>query len=264
MTLDPTRWPPPLPIAHRGSRVLWPENTMTAFEGAVKLGYRFLETDLRLTADGTLVCFHDADVARTTESNGPISELTLDQVKALDAGYRHQTEDGFDFRGKGISVPTLAEVVMSFPEVSLVVDMKADGLAGPLAGFVDDHQMHDRLIVGSFLDARISEFRELTDRRVATSSGPALARMWVLASRVGRGASGEASALQLPTHLRGVRVVDQKLVDAAHNSGLQVHVWTVNTRTEMESFLDMGVDGLVTDRPDILRDVLLSRGQWTQ
>ena len=243
---------------------MWPENTMLAFDGAYQMGYRHLETDLRVTSDGILVCFHDPTLDRTTDGSGLVSEHALSEVLELDAGHRHNTGDGYEFRGTGLRVPTLEELIETFPDASLVIDMKDDGVVEPLAAFVDEHQIHERLIVGAFSDARIQQFREITDGRVATSSGPTLSRMWVLASRVGRGASGSASALQLPTHMRGVRVIDQKLVDAAHASDLQVHVWTVNTRAEMVQLLDMGVDGLVTDRPDVLKDVLQSRREWDQ
>lgn len=262
MILDPARWRPPIAIAHRGSRVLWPENTDLSFQGAYDLGYRHFETDLHLTADGVLVCFHDPTVDRTTNAVGRVENFTLDQLQSLDAGYRHGGPDGFDFRDIGVRVPTLEWLLTNFPDTSVIVDMKGDGLAGPLAALVDDLGAHERLIVGSFSDARILEFRDLSAGRVPTSSGPALARMWVLASRVGRGASGEASALQLPTHMRGVRVVDERLVEAAHRSGLQVHVWTVNETDEMVRLLELGVDGLITDRPDRLKDVLIERGEW--
>lgn len=242
--------------------MLWPENTDLAFRGAYELGFRHFETDLHITADGVLVCFHDPTLDRTTDGSGPISQLTLEQLRGLDAGFRHRTDDGHSFRGNGAQIPTLEWLLTTFPDVAVVVDMKADGLEAPLAALVDDLGAHDRLIVGSFSDARLSEFRLLTDNRVPTSSGPALARLWVLASRVGRGAGGDIAALQLPTHMRGVRVVDERLVKAAHDSGLQVHVWTVNERTEMTRLLDMGVDGLVTDRPDVLRQVLVERGEW--
>ncbi len=242
--------------------MLWPENTDTSFRGAYDLGYRHFETDLHLTADGVLVCFHDSTVDRTTNGSGPVEDHTLAELQSLDAGHRHGGPGGFFFRDSGVTVPTLEWLLTTFPDVSVVVDMKSDGLAGPLAALIDDLQAHDRLIVGSFSDDRILEFMDITDRRVATSSGPALARLWVLASRVGRGGGGEAAALQLPTHMRGVRVVDQKLVDAAHNAGLQVHVWTVNETQEMARLLDMGVDGLVTDRPDLLKDLLVERGEW--
>lgn len=262
MTLDPERWRTPVPIAHRGSRVLWPENTETSFRGAYELGYRHFETDLHLTADEVLVCFHDPTVDRTTNSSGRVEHLTVDDLQSLDAGYRHGTPDGFTFRDNGATVPTLQWLLTQFPDVSVVVDLKSDGLAVPLAALIDDLDAHDRLIVGSFSGRRLAEFREVTDGRVATSAGPMTARLWVLASRVGLGVSTEASALQLPTSTRGMRVVDRRLVNAAHRSGLQVHVWTVNTRSEMERLLDIGVDGLITDRPDLLKDLLIERGEW--
>jgi glycerophosphoryl diester phosphodiesterase len=260
--LDPDRWRPPTPIAHRGSRLLWPENTHTSFRGAYDLGYRHFETDLHLTADGVLVCFHDPTVDRTTEATGRVEDYTLEELQALDAGYRHSGPNGFTFRDSGVTVPTLEWLLTSFPDTSVVVDMKSDGLAAPLAGLIDDLGAHQRMIVGSFDDGRLAEFREITHDRVPVSSGPALARLWVLSSRVGRGAGGDVSALQVPTHMRGVRVVDEKLVAAAHAAGLHVHVWTVNEPQEMTRLLDIGVDGLVTDRPDLLKEVLLERGEW--
>ena len=262
MILDPDRWRPPVPIAHRGSRVLWPENTDTSFQGAYDLGYRHFETDLHLTADRSLVCFHDPTLDRTTNATGRVEDLTLAELQDLDAGYRHGTPNGFSHRDTGATVPTLEWLLTKFPDTSIVVDLKSDGLAGPLATLINDLGAHDRLIVGSFSDARIAEFREVTEDRVATSVGTAEARRWVLASRLGRGAGRDASALQLPTRTRGIRVIDEKLVKAAHDAGLQVHVWTVNEGKEMARLLDMGVDGLITDRPDVLRDLLIERGQW--
>ena len=262
MTLDPTRWSPPVAIAHRGSRQLWPENTPVAFGGAVEMGYRHIETDLRLTKDGVLVCFHDATVDRTTDGTGRVASFEFDDLSLLDAAYRHAGDGGFPFRGQGIRVPSLESVLADFPDVSIVVDLKEDNLAEPLAALLDETGSHERLIVGSFDDQRIAQFREVTKGLIPTSTGTALTRMWVLASRVGRGGGGEASALQIPTTIRGVRVVDEKLINAAHSAGLQVHVWTVNDASEMERLLDLGADGIVTDRPDRLKSVLESRGDW--
>lgn len=262
MSLDPERWPAPVAIAHRGSRVLWPENTDASFQGAYDLGYRHFETDLQLTADGILVCFHDPTVDRTTNSTGRVEDLTLEQLQSLDAGYRHGTSEGYTYRERGVTVPTLEWLLKTFPDTSVVVDMKSDGLGEPLAAMIDDLDAHQRLIVGSFSESRLAEFREITAGRVSTSVGATLARMWFLASRVGRGVGGDASALQLPTHLRGVRVVDERLVTVAHDAGLQVHVWTINDPTEMARLLDLGVDGLITDRPDLLKDLLVERGEW--
>jgi glycerophosphoryl diester phosphodiesterase len=255
-------WSPPVAIAHRGSRLLWPENTMEAFSGAVSLGYRHVETDLHLTRDGTLVCLHDHTVDRTTDGSGLVSELDFGELARLDAGYRHSGTEGLAFRGKGIKVPSLEEAVLTFPEVAFVVDLKTENLVGPLIDLIDRLDLQDRLIVGSFSDRRLDEFRSLAGDRVATSTGAALSRSWVFASRMGRGVRCDAVALQLPRRSRGLRVVDRRLVAAAHDRGLQVHVWTVNHPEEMTELLDLGVDGIITDRPDLLKEVLIERGSW--
>ena len=235
---------------------------MEAFSGAVGLGYRHLETDLRVTGDGVLVCLHDPTVDRTTNGAGAITEFTFEELSRLDAGFRHLGVDGRVFRGRGIRVPTLEEAVLAYPEVSFIVDLKTENLVGPLHELIERIGLHERLIVGSFSDRRLQEFREASGGRVATSTGATLARSWLVASRVGRGVTGEASALQLPRHSRGLRVIDRKLIESAHAHGLQVHVWTVNGRSEMGELLDLGVDGIITDRPDVLKEVLEGRGQW--
>jgi glycerophosphoryl diester phosphodiesterase len=255
-------WKPPVAIAHRGSRLLWPENTMDAFSGAVALGYRHLETDLHLTRDGVLVCIHDHTLDRTTDGTGPVGDLTFAELAKLDAGYRHHDAEGAVHRGKGIRVPSLEEAVLAFPDVSFVVDLKTENLVGPLYDLIERIGLHDRLIVGSFSDRRLDEFRAVAGSRVATSTGAALSRSWVIASRMGRGVRCEALALQLPRTSRGVRVIDRRLVDSAHGLGLQVHVWTVNKPDEMAELLDLGVDGIITDRPDVLKAVLVERRLW--
>lgn len=260
--MNPDLWRPPVAIAHRGSRLLWPENTMEAFSGAVSLGYRHLETDLHLTRDGVLVCFHDHNLDRTTDGSGPVSDLTFDELTRLDAGHCHLGVDGYGFRGRGVRVPTLEEAVLTFPDVSFVIDLKTDGLVEPLHALIERLGLHDRLVVGSFSDRRLEHFRATSAGRVATSTGATLSRSWLLASRMGRGVVCEASALQLPRQSRGVRVVDRRLVDTAHAHGLQVHVWTVNQPSDMAELLDLGVDGLITDRPDLLKTVLEERGEW--
>lgn len=260
MPLD--NWKPPVAIAHRGSRLLWPENTMEAFSGAVSLGYRHLETDLHMTRDGVLVCLHDRTLDRTTNGAGLVSELTFDELAKLDAGYRHRGVEGALFRGRGIRVPSFEEAVLTFPDVSFVVDLKTENLVEPLNHLIDRLGIHDRLIVGSFSDRRLDEFRAMAGSRVATSTGAALSRSWLMASRIGRGVECDALALQLPRSSRGVRVIDRRLVEAAHGLGLQVHVWTVNKPAEMAGLLDLGVDGIITDRPDLLKDLLIERGVW--
>ena len=260
----PEQWVPPVAIAHRGSRHLWPENTMEAFAGAVGLGYRFLETDLHVTADDVVVCFHDDTLDRTTDGTGAVRSQGFDRLRELDAGHRHRFDGGYPFRGNGVRVPSLEEAITSFPEVSFIVDLKGEGVVRPLVALIERLSLHDRLIVGSFFDRRLDEFRLATEGKVPTSSGPISSRRWLLSSRVGRAPGGQSAAvLQLPAQTRGVRVVDRRLVDTAHSNGVQVHVWTVNDPGEMAAFLDIGVDGIITDRPDLLKELLAFRGQWS-
>jgi len=254
--LDPDRWNPPVAIAHRGSRLLWPENTMVAFSAAVEVGARHIETDVRVSADGVVYCIHDPSVDRTTNAAGLFSQHSSQEIAGLDAGFGHATPEGFPFRSAGVRIPMFEELVTSFPDIHVVVDLKEDAVVAPMVDLVRRLGIGDRLIVGSFSDARLARFRELTDGEVPTSVGTTTARSWLLASRVGRGLSGPGSALQLPLQRGGVRVVDRKLVDAAHARGVQVHVWTINDPDKMQELIEIGVDGIVTDRIDLLLEVL--------
>lgn len=259
--LDPQLWSPPVVIAHRGSRQLWPENTMIAFQNAISMGARHLETDIHLSADGVVHCFHDHTLQRTTNGHGLFSNLTAAEIAGLDAGFNHQRRGSFQFRGSGVTVPTFEELATSFPEVRLVVDLKEDAVVEAFARLVSRLGIEDRLIVGGFSDHRISRFRDHTDGSVPTSTGPGAARAWFITSRFGRGWRGDAGSLQLPLQRRGLRVVDERLVEAAHKRGLQIHVWTVNDPVQMSDLLDMGVDGLVTDRPDLALSLVIFRSR---
>lgn len=263
MLLDRRRWRPPVPIAHRGSRLLWPENTLLAFQNVYDLGFRHFETDVHMTKDGEVVVIHDPTVDRTTNGSGFVSDLTLAEIKDLDAGYRHRVDGSYPFRRMGVEVPTLSELLTAFVDASMVIDMKADGLIGELAGVIERRDAHDRLIVGSFCDQRCAEFARATGGTVPTSTGTEAVCRWVVSSRAGCCVRTHAAALQVPTQVLGVTVADKKLVAAAHKAGLQVHVWTVNQPEEMIRLLDLGVDGLITDRPDLLKKILSDRGQWS-
>jgi len=260
--LDESR---PLAFAHRGGSKLWPENTMLAFQGAVQLGYRYLETDLHTTRDGVLVTIHDETVDRTTNGSGPVHALTLAELKRLDAGYRFSPDAGqtFPFRGQGATIPTLAEVVAAFPDVRLNVDMKQrqPSLVEALVRFIEERQFHQRILVASFYDQTLREFRRRINGRVATSAASWETRLFWLAARLGltRLLRPAYDALQVPSREGLLTVVDRRFVQAAHRLGLQVHVWTVDEPQEMRRLLHLGVDGLMTDRPDLLLDVLQSQ-----
>lgn len=251
----------PLGIAHRGSRLLWPENTLVAFAGAKSSGVGCFETDVRVTRDGVLVCFHDARLDRTTEGSGDLAAASWEQVRGLDAGYHHRLPSGYSFRGQGISIPRLAEVLHAHREVGLVVDLKADATVEPLAQLLAEAKMEDRVIVGSFSESRLARFRRITGGRVGTSAGPgAIIRALLSHSRapLDRLLEGPARAFQVPVSWYGVRVVTSSFVRRVHAAGKQVQVWTVNHPEEMKRFIDMGVDGIITDRPDLFSPLIAS------
>lgn len=254
--------PTPYAVAHRGSRLLWPENTMEAFQGAVDLGYRYLETDLHRSSDGVLMVFHDDTVERTTNGSGPVSSKTAAELANLDAAYHFAPHQGYPRRGTGVGIPTLEDVFDAFPSIRLVLDLKEAGLEADLAAFLRRRGLEDRVIVGAFSDARLARFRNASEGRVATSSGPAETLALWTAARFGRTLSTKADALQIPEDFAFIALPDRKLVQAAEAGGRQVHVWTVNDPDHMARLLDVGVHALITDRPDVLKQLLVERGEW--
>jgi glycerophosphoryl diester phosphodiesterase len=244
-----------LAFAHRGGAhhpdLVGLENTLVAFDHAVKLGYTYLETDAHTTADGVLLAFHDQVLERVTGSTGTIASTPyVDLVGALIGGRE--------------PIPTMADLLEHFPEARFNIDLKSEPAVAGLADLVERTAAHHRVCVGSFSEWRLREFRRLVSRPVATSYGP----MGVALSRFAPRALAEAvlggrgDALQVPHRLRGVTVVTERFVERAHAAGRPVHVWTVDEPEQMRDLLDLGVDGLMTDRTDVLREVLTARGQW--
>ncbi len=253
----------PLRLAHRGGAALWPENTMVAFQGAVDLGYRYLESDLHVTRDGVIVMFHDRRLDRLTNGSGPVSAWLWADLRRLDAAYYFAPDEGFPLRGRGHGIPRLDDCMAAFPDRLFNVDIKQPRTEEVVAEFVLTGDRVDRVLVGSFNSLRLARFRRLTDGRVATSAGSREAGAFWLASRRGRATRLAADALQVPVRWRGRGVVDARLVEAAHSRGHQVHVWTVDDPQAMAELLDLGVDGIVTDRPDLLNAVVAEREQAT-
>lgn len=251
----------PIAMAHRGSGLLWPENTMVAFQGAVDLGYRYLETDLQITRDGVLVTIHDDTVDRTTDGTGLVSDYSLEELRAIDAGYRFEREGGCPHRGQGIQVPTLEELAVTYPAGVLAVDLKSDGMEAALVDLIRRLDLWDRVIVGSFSGSRLRRFRALVDRPVATSAGPSEIVRFLAAARARMPYRPRADSFQVPVRDRGITIVSAQTVRAARRLGVPLIVWTVNHLAEMEGLLDLGVDGLITDRPDLLRTLLAERSR---
>lgn len=238
-------WPGPLAFAHRGGASDAPENTMPAFEYAVGLGYSYVETDVHVTSDGVLVAFHDEDLERTCGQPGLIRDLPWSQVRAARV-------DG------SAAIPRLEDLLGSWPELRVNIDCKADAAVGALVATLRRCDALDRVCVGAFSDARLRRIRRVLGDQLCTSLGPrgVAGLVFGLPSRTG------ARAAQVPVTHKGMTVVDARRVARAHRRGLQVHVWTIDAPGQMRRLLDLGVDGLMTDRPGVLKQVLLDRGQW--
>lgn len=248
--------PLPLAFAHRGGayhpEIEGLENTLTAFAHAVALGYTYLETDVHVTRDGVLLTFHDTVLDRVTDRTGSVAEATYAEVQEA-------------LIGGSEPVPTLAELFDAFPEARFNIDLKSAGAVDALAAFVEERRAWDRVLVGSFSARRLEAFRRRTRGRVATSAHPLEVAAFVLSptAAVARLLTrGQPRALQVPHRQGGFVVASERLVRLAHAAGVQVHVWTIDDPIEMNLLLDRGVDGIMTDRTDILRDVLRARGQW--
>ena len=254
----------PLAFAHRGGSLERPENTMESFTAAVELGYLHLETDTQMTRDRVLLAFHDETLDRVTDLHGEVSDHTLAEVRLADAGYNFSIDGGrtHPFRGRGLTVPTLEEVLLAFPSTRFNIDAKQERVVAPLAALIDRLGAADRICIGSFRDTRLRRFRRLSQGRVCTSMGRSSIIAARLTSLAGRMPAFGADCVQVPTAQWGVRVVDRAFVQSAHRGGLQVHVWTIDDRPTMERLLDLGVDGIMSDRPTLLREALQARGQW--
>ena len=249
---------PPLAFAHRGGAKYAPvaglENTLAAFDQAYALGYRHLETDVHLTRDGVLVAFHDDVLDRVTDSSGAIIDSTWAWVAAARISGKEP-------------IPTFDDLLTTYPQAYLNVDLKSAGTPAALWSHLERHGAYQRICVGSFSTTRLWAFRRLSHGRVATSAGQlGAAALRFLPWALSRFIHTPGAAYQVPHHLpiagRRLTVVTRQFVDRAHRLGKQVHVWTIDEPDEMRYLLDLGVDGIVTDRIDILQDILIERGHW--
>lgn len=253
-----------LVIAHRGGYGLGPESTLPLFRQAVELGVDVLEFDVQQSADGVLVVLHDERVDRTTDGSGRVEELTLAQLKTLDAGY-DWTADGqtYPFRGQGIAIPTLEEVFRAFPERHFLVEIKPDEarVAQALCAAIRDCGMAQRVMVASFHGNALDTFRAACPE-VATSAGAGEVTWYWLLQKVGLDGfyTPAFAALQVPERFGWVGLANRDFVQEAGAHGLPVHFWTIDEEEDMERLLDLGAGGIMTNRPDRLMALLRRRG----
>ena len=250
----------PVPFAHRGGSKRWPENTLLAFRSAADLGYRYIETDVHETADGHFVCFHDETLERTTNGSGLLKDHTLEQLRTLDAAYRFNLNGGYPYRGRGHQIPTLEEVLSLDRRLRFTLEIKptTPGLPKRLYEFISHHGVEDEVLVASQNDQVGKAFAAVSNGRIATSPGFYTAlNFWARVNLgIARHSSFGFNALQVPPTYRFLRVVTPRFVEAAHHHGIHVHVWTIDDPTEMRDLLAMGVDGIMTDVPDVLLEVM--------
>lgn len=247
----------PLAFAHRGGTEAAPENSLAAFAAAVDVGFAYLETDVHLTADGVVVAAHDERLDRVSDSSGEIARLTWREVSRARLGGSEP-------------IPSFEELLSSFPDQRFNIDPKSDAVVDPLMDTLVRLDAVERVCIGAFSQSRLQRIRDRMGPALYTSAGPRETMRAMAAARLEHAAGARRRAegddgtpvyrcLQIPLRHKGVRVLTTGLLDWAHRRGLQVHVWTIDDPAEMHRLLDLGVDGIMTDRPSVLHEVLVER-----
>lgn len=260
--------PVPLVIAHQGGDGVWPGDTMLAFENSVAIGADVLEMDAHITQDGEIVLMHDEEVDRTTNGTGLIEDLTLEEIKRLDAAYDWSIDDDatFPHRGQGIQVPTLVEVFERFPDMRYVIEIKLtrDPIDKPLCDLIRNHAMQDKVLIGSFHDEAMKNFRTACPE-VATSAARNEVRNYVILGKVFLWGffAPDYQTVQPPwdpEESLGITIMTERFIRESHIKNLRVEPWTVNDPDLMRQYIEWGVDGIITDRPDLMLEVLKELG----
>lgn len=248
----------PLRIAHRGGAALAPENTLAAFRNAVdRWNVDMIELDVRASADGRCVVIHDATVDRTTDGAGPVADMSHAELAELDAGYWFTPDvgHGFPFRGRGIGVPTIEQVLEMLPDVRLTVEVKAAAAQRPLFDALERFNAAGRVIAAGMYAKDRTCFRSYAG--ATSASREQILPFWLLhRAHLATLAPLSADVVQVPEDQGSLRLVTPRFIRDLHARGVHVHIWTVNEEADMRRLLECGVDGLITDRPDILARVL--------
>ncbi|WP_044339090.1 glycerophosphodiester phosphodiesterase [Rossellomorea aquimaris] len=259
----------PLVIAHQGGKHLAPGNTIEAFQTAVNLGVDVIETDIHITKDGHLVTIHDPTVDATTDGRGFVKDYTLKELQRLDAAYTFQDlNGGYSFRGKNVYVPTLEEVFQRFPNMRMNIEIKDDNpdtrmeeIVQKLMGLIEEYDMEDKVLIASFDQNIINLFETYSKGRVATEGGKQEAKKFVLLHTffLRNLYKPTVDAFQLPLQERNIDLTRSTLIQGAHRKGIHIHYWTINDKETMKMLVTRGADGIITDRPDLLMEVLDKR-----
>lgn len=260
----------PLVIAHQGGEHLAPSSTIPAFENAVGLGADVLETDIHISKDGHLIAIHDPTVDRTTDGTGYVNELNLEELKTLDAGYYWVNDDGdHPFRDQGIELVTVEELFEAFPNQRFLIEIKdtnpyerMDDISERLSKLIEEHKMEQQVTVASFDHDIIETFQQYASDEVAVSAGEQEVRNFVMTHKffLKNLYFPSVDSMQLPLEASGYDLTTPDILGGAEQMGLQIHYWTINDPETMESLIRRGADGIVTDRPDLLVNILEELG----
>jgi glycerophosphoryl diester phosphodiesterase len=258
----------PLVIAHQGGDGLWPGDTLYAFEKAVELGADVLEMDAHITQDGYIVLMHDEEVDRTTDGTGIIEDMTLDELQQLDAAYKWSNDDGktFPYRGQGIQVPTLGDLFQRFPWMRYVIEIKLtqNPIGQSLCELIRKQDMQDKVMIASFHDEAMKSFREVCPE-VATSASRTEVRNFVLLGKAFLSGlvAPQYQSIQPPYDPKeslNIPIMTERFIREAHAKNIRVEPWTVDDPKLMKQYIEWGVDGIITDRPDLMIEVLEEMG----
>ncbi len=224
-------------FVHRGDTSTFLENTIEAFQSAISLGYQYLETDLRETSDGKIITFHDPNLKRITGANITISETKFSDIRMRRLPSRE-------------TIPTIDELLEEFPDSFFNMDLKVNQIEEKVLKKINSHNALERVCLGSFNSRTIKKINSL-EPKILTSMGISQVIMYKFFQK-----NNLSKLIQIPTHWKGIKVITKKFIDRLHNDGLKVHVWTINKETEMQSLIDLGVDGIMTDNASGLIKVM--------
>lgn len=260
----------PLVIAHQGGEHLAPSSTMASFSVADELNVDVLEFDIHITKDGHLVTIHDNTVDRTTNGNGLVADLTLAEIQELDAGYYFKDLNGeYSYRDKGVYIPTVEEVFQTFGDKRMVIEIKAtnppesyDEIAQKLWELLEKYKLEEQVNIVSFDQKVVDTFQTYSKGITPVAGGKQEVVKFVLAHKLfARNLyNPSVDALQIPTSESIFDLTDKKIIEGAHRRGMEVHYWTINDKETMRFLIEAGADGIMTDRPDLMIELLEEMG----
>ncbi|MHC0036187.1 glycerophosphodiester phosphodiesterase [Pseudoneobacillus sp. C159] len=260
----------PLVIAHQGGELLAPSNTMVAFNQAVDMGVDVLEFDIHITKDGHLVTIHDPSVDRTTNGKGLIKDLTLKEIQELDAGYHFKDLNGkYSYRGKGAYIPSLDEVFQAFPDIKMVIEIKDDNpedrieeISSKFWNLIQKYQKQDQVIVASFDQDILNKFKVISNGKVALSAGRDEIKKFIIFKKLFLANLYEPNAdvFQIPTKESMINLAAPSIIKEAKRRNVKIQYWTIDDKETMRTLLKNGADGIITNRPDLMMEVLEELG----